>query len=287
MKVAIQGIESSFHDMAVRQLFPDNAQLLACDSFEKVAQEVANFNAEFGVLAIENTIAGSILPNYNIIDTGGFSIVDETFLKIDMHVMALPSERICDIEEIHSHPVALLQCKNYLQRFPPHCKIIEGKDTASVARRIVENNLKGVAAIAGKQVAEKFNLKILDSNIQNIKNNQTRFIVIARDTQLRPSDANKATLKFELNHEVGTLSNVLQLLSTFGISLTKIQSLPIVGRPWQYAFFIDVLFADITLFDEVMIVLEKAVSELKILGTYRQNLNCAPSSMAKLRIHGE
>ncbi len=288
MRIAIQGIESSFHDMAVQQLFPNReVQLIKCDSFEKVTQEVSNFNADFGVLAIENSIAGSILPNYNLIDSGNFKIVDETFLNIDMYVMALESESIYDIEEIHSHPVALLQCKDYLQRFPPHCKIIEGKDTASEARRIKENNLKGVAAIAGKQVAEKFGLKILDSKIQNIKENQTRFIVIGRKTQADVIEANKATLKFELDHHVGSLSNVLQLLSTFDINLTKIQSLPIIGKPWQYAFFIDVLFADYILFSEVTAILEKAVKELKVLGTYRQNLNRVPSTLTNVAVNGE
>ncbi len=288
MRIAIQGIESSFHDMAVQQLFPNReVQLIKCDSFEKVTQEVSNFNADFGVLAIENSIAGSILPNYNLIDSGNFKIVDETFLNIDMYVMALESESIYDIEEIHSHPVALLQCKDYLQRFPPHCKIIEGKDTASEARRIKENNLKGVAAIAGKQVAERFGLKILDSKIQNIKENQTRFIVIGRKTQADVIEANKATLKFELDHHVGSLSNVLQLLSTFDINLTKIQSLPIIGKPWQYAFFIDVLFADYILFSEVTAILEKAVKELKVLGTYRQNLNRVPSTLTNAAVNGE
>jgi prephenate dehydratase len=204
-----------------------------------------------------------------------------------MYVMALESETIHDIEEIHSHPVALLQCKEYLQRFPLHCKIIEGKDTASEARRIKENNLRGVAAIAGKQVAEKFGLKILESNIQTVKENQTRFIAIARKTLEQTSEVNKATIKFDLNHQVGSLCGVLQLLSTFDINLTKIQSLPIIGKPWQYAFFVDVLFSDYALFTEVTTLLEKTVNELKILGTYKQNLESVPSSRIKVTTHGE
>jgi prephenate dehydratase len=288
MKIAIQGIESSFHHLAAQKLFPNvEIQLITCDSFDQVTKEVANFNADVGVLAIENSIAGAILPNYNLIDSGDFQIVDELFLNIEMYVMALESESIHDIEEIHSHPVALLQCKDYLQRFPLHCKIIEGKDTASEARRIKENNLRGVAAIAGKQVAEKFGLKILESNIQTVKENQTRFIVVARNTHSQTFEANKATLKFELSHRVGSLCNVLQLLSTFDINLTKIQSLPIIGKPWQYAFFIDVLFSDYKLFTEVTTLLEKTVKELKILGTYKQNLESVPSKITNVTIHGE
>ena len=280
LKIAIQGIESSFHDMAVKKMFPnEEIELVMCNSFEKVTEAINNFNADFGVLAIENTIAGSILPNYNLIDASDLVIMDEVFLNIQMYIMALESETIHDILEIHSHPVALLQCKNYLQKFPPHFKIIEGADTASVAKKIKEQNLKGVAAIAGKQVAEKFGLKILDSKIQNNSNNQTRFVLIGKEVKAYTKDANKATLKFKLDHRVGSLSNVLQLFSTFEISLTKIQSLPIIGEPWQYAFFVDVVFKDYQLFKDVIKVLENAVKELKVVGAYKQNFENKPSQL--------
>jgi prephenate dehydratase len=282
LKIAIQGIESSFHDMAVKKMFPnDEIDLVMCNSFEKVTTSINNLNADFGVLAIENTIAGSILPNYNLIDTSNLIIIDEVFLNIQMYIMALKSETIYDIIEIHSHPVALLQCKNYLQKFPPHFKIIEGTDTASVAKKIKEQNLKGVAAIAGKQVAEKFGLKILESKIQNNSQNQTRFVLVGKNNKRYSKEVNKATLKFKLDHRVGSLSNVLQLFSTFEINLTKIQSLPIIGKPWQYAFFVDVFFKDYTLFNEVTKVLEKAVQELKIIGVYKQNFDNESSQLLK------
>ena len=282
LKIAIQGIESSFHDMAVKKMFPnDEIKLVMCNSFEKVTASINNLNADFGVLAIENTIAGSILPNYNLIDTSNLIIIDEVFLNIQMYIMALKSETIYDIIEIHSHPVALLQCKNYLQKFPPHFKIIEGTDTASVAKKIKEENLKGVAAIAGKQVAEKFGLKILESKIQNNSQNQTRFVLVGKNNKNYSKEVNKATLKFKLDHRVGSLSNVLQLFSTFEINLTKIQSLPIIGKPWQYAFFVDVFFKDYTLFNEVTKVLEKAVQELKIIGVYKQNFDNESSQLLK------
>jgi prephenate dehydratase len=280
LKIAIQGIESSFHDMAVKKMFPNQEiELVMCNSFEKVTESINDFSADFGVLAIENTIAGSILPNYNLIDSSDLVIMDEVFLNIQMYIMALESETIHDIIEIHSHPVALLQCKNYLQKFPPHFKIIEGADTASEAKKIKEQNLKGVAAIAGKQVAEKFGLKILDSKIQNNSDNQTRFVLIGKEVKAYTKDANKATLKFKLDHRVGSLSNVLQLFSTFEISLTKIQSLPIIGEPWQYAFFVDVVFKDYKLFKDVIKVLEKAVIELKVVGAYKQNFENKPSQL--------
>ena len=286
LKIAIQGIESSFHDMAVKKMFPnEEIELVMCNSFERVTEAINNFDADFGVLAIENTIAGSILPNYNLIDASDLIIMDEVFLNIQMYILALESETIHDILEIHSHPVALLQCKNYLQKFPPHFKIIEGADTASVAKKIKEQNLKGVAAIAGKQVAEKFGLKILDSKIQNNSNNQTRFVLIGKEVKAYTKDANKATLKFKLDHRVGSLSNVLQLFSTFEISLTKIQSLPIIGEPWQYSFFVDVVFKDYQLFKDVIKVLENAVKELKVVGAYQQNFENKPSQLLNNLIH--
>ena len=288
MKIAIQGIESSFHDMATRKLFPESDfELIKCETFEKVTECIDDFSADFGVLAIENTIAGSILPNYNLIDSSGLVIYDEIFLNIQMFIMALKSESIYDIEEVHSHPVALLQCKDYLRKLPPQLKIIEGLDTASEAKKIMEGNLKGVAAIAGKQVAEKFGLKILDSNIQNMKENQTRFVLIGKKEITPDDNANKATLKFELTHAMGSLSNALQLFTTFNINLTKIQSLPIIGKPWQYAFFVDVLFEDYKLFTEVIEVLKKAVSNLKVLGVYNQNIENIPSQLTNVLINGK
>jgi prephenate dehydratase len=187
--------------------------------------------------------------------------------------MALEGESIHDIKEVHSHPVALLQCKEYLRKFPPQFKVVEGKDTASEAKKIKEIGLKGVAAIAGVQVAEEFGLKILDSNIQSMKDNKTRFVLLGRKGSSLTTINNKASLRFQLNHDVGSLSGVLQLFDTFKINLTKIQSLPVVGKPWQYAFFIDVLFEDHKLFSEVITILENVVKDLKLLGVYRDNKN--------------
>ncbi|WP_347374155.1 prephenate dehydratase domain-containing protein [Aequorivita sp. Q41] len=288
LKVAMHGIESSFHHQAVEKLFPnEEITLLMCDSFEKVTNAVNNSMADYGVIAIENTIVGSILPNYSLIDTGAFEILAETVLNIQMYVMALETESIHDIKEIHSHPVALLQCSEYLQKFPPQFKIIEGKDTASEAKKIKDQNLLGVAAIAGKQVAEKFGLKILDSNIQDIKENHTRFVLLGKKEKQRVKKANKASLKFELDHNVGSLGNVLSLLTTFNINLTKIQSLPIVGKPWQYAFFVDVVFDDDNFFFEVMEILKKTVKELKILGVYQHDETTVETQFSNARINGK
>ncbi|MBL4662644.1 MAG: prephenate dehydratase [Flavobacteriaceae bacterium] len=289
MKIAIQGIEGSFHDEAVQKLFPKkDVDLVMCDSFDAVTQSVKNNKADFGVIAIENTIAGSILPNYNLIEAGDFEIFDEVFLNIQMYLMSLESESIIDIFEVHSHPVALLQCKDYLRKFPPQFKVIEGKDTASEAKRIKENNLAGVAAIAGKQVAERYGLKILDSNIQDIKENQTRFVLIGkRGTVLSKRSPDKATIKFVLGSEVGTLSQTLQVLVSYDINLTKIQSLPMLGTPWKYSFFVDVTFADAQKFYDAMESLESVVKELKIVGAYTQNHRNVPSELTDMIENGK
>lgn len=289
MKVAIQGIEGSFHDEAVQKLFPkQELELVKCDSFDKVIHQVGNQKAEYGVLAVENSIAGSILPNYNLIDTGDFEIYDEVFLNIQMYLMALKSESIIDIFEVHSHPVALLQCRDYLRKFPPQFKVIEGKDTASEAKRIKENNLQGVAAIAGKQVAERYGLKILDSHIQDIKENQTRFVLIGpKGSTLNKKPANKATIKFLLGSEVGSLCGALDVFKQFDINLTKIQSLPIVGEPWKYAFFVDVLFENVDVFYDAVEQLQKKVKELKILGTYSHNKQNVPSKLSNVLTDGK
>ena len=288
LKIAIQGIESSFHDMAVQKLFPnENVQIVECTSFEKVTESITSLQADYGVLAIENTIAGSILPNYNLIDSYNFEIIDEVFLNIQMYIMALASETIHDIKEIYSHPVALLQCKDYLKKFPPEFKIIEGKDTASEARKIKENNIKGAAAIAGKQVAEKYGLKILDSKIQNHKENQTRFVLIGKRNAINRNYVDKATLKFDLDHRVGSLSNILLLFSKFDINLTKIQSLPVIGKPWQYAFFIDVLFEDYNKFEQALEELKLNGTDIKTVGIYKHNIENAPSQLNALVLNGK
>lgn len=284
MKVAIQGIEGSFHDEAVQKLFPNmEVELVKCEAFDHVTQRVVDGKGDYGVLAIENTIAGSILPNYNLIDADTFEIFDEVFLNIQMYLMALETESIIDIFEVHSHPVALLQCKDYLRKFPPQFKIIEGKDTASEAKRIRENNIRGVAAIAGKQVAERYGLKILDSNIQDIKENETRFVLIGkRGDSFSKKVPNKATIKFQLGSEVGTLSRALQLLAEHNINLTKIQSLPVLGVPWRYAFFVDLTFEDSKNFYNAIKALAEQVKELKIVGAYTQNKENAPSELTNV-----
>ena len=280
MNIAIPGIESCFHDLAVRALFADvKVSLIPCSSFDGVTQAVADQKADFGVLAIENSIAGSILTNYNLIEGGAFEIYDEVFLNIQMYLMALPSASISDITQVHSHPVALLQCRNYLREFQGPLTVIEGRDTATEAKRIVTENLQGVAAIAGEEVAHRYGLKILDRHIQDIKNNQTRFVLIGPSGIITHKNLNKASIKFQLGHEIGSLSKALTILSDHGINLTKIQSLPVLGTYWRYAFFVDVTFDDLQDFEKAMTVLTPYLKNYKRLGVYATNRENAPSRL--------
>lgn len=282
MNIAIQGIEHSFHHQAVKRLFDQQSyELICCDSFDATTQAVAKGLAEFGVLAIENSIAGSILTNYNLLESGAFEIYDEIYLNIQMHLMALPNTRVEDIVEVRSHPVALLQCRDYLRQYQGQFRLVEGKDTASEAEQIVSQQLMGIAAIAGKDVAEAFGLEILDHQIQDIKQNQTRFVLFGRPGLSSEKIPNKASIKFQLGHEVGSLSRALGVLSDYGINLTKIQSLPVLGMNWRYAFFVDVTFDDQEAFKKAINILQEGVKNFKLLGLYAQNKENIPSKLGE------
>lgn len=282
MKIAIQGIQHSFHHQAVKRLFSDqNYELVCCDSFDATAQAVAHKNADFGVLAIENSIAGSILTNYNLIESGSFEIYDEIYLNIQMYLMALPNSRIEEVVEVRSHPVALLQCRDYLRKYEGKFRLIEGKDTASEAEKIMTEKLQGVAAIASLDVAEAFGLQVLDQQIQDIKQNQTRFVLFGLPGSASLKEPNKASLKFQLGHEVGSLGRALGILSDHDINLTKIQSLPVLGMNWRYAFFIDVTFDNRSNFDRAVAELQNSVKNFKLLGCYAQNKENSPTKMVE------
>lgn len=280
MKIAIQGIEHSFHHQAVKRLFEHQSYgLICCDSFDATAQAVANGSAEFGVLAIENSIAGSILTNYNLLESGSFEIYDEVYLNIQMHLMALPNTKIHEIVEVRSHPVALLQCRDYLRQYQGQFRLVEGKDTASEAQQIASEQLQGIAAIASKDVAEATGLEILAGQIQDIKQNQTRFVLFGLTGSSSQKTPNKASIKFQLGHEVGSLSRALAVLSDHDINLTKIQSIPVLGMNWRYAFFVDVTFEDQEQFKQAISVLQEGVKNFKLLGLYAQNKENIPSQL--------
>jgi len=267
--IAIQGAEGSNHHKVARDFYGDNIQLKECMSFDALVAHLLDNSATNGVMAIENTIAGSIIPNYALIDSNNLHIVGEEYLNIHHHLMALPGQTIKSIKEVWSHPMALLQCKEFFKKYP-HIKLVEDVDTAEVAKRISKENIKGVAAIAPKIAAEIFGLEVLEDDIQTIKDNSTRFVIVQTQKPTISSDLiNKASLKFQLNHKRGSLAALLNVLSDCKMNLTKIQSLPVIETPWKYSFFVDVTFDQITDYQKLVKIIEIMAEEFKILGTYK------------------
>ena len=267
--IAIQGAEGSNHHKVARDFYGDNIQLKECMSFDALVAHLLDNSATDGVMAIENTIAGSIIPNYALIDSNNLHIVGEEYLNIHHHLMALPGQTIKSIKEVWSHPMALLQCKEFFKKHP-HIKLVEDVDTAEVAKRISKENIKGVAAIAPIIAAEIFELEVLEDDIQTIKDNSTRFVIVQTQKPTISSDLiNKASLKFQLNHKRGSLAALLNVLSDCKMNLTKIQSLPVIETPWKYSFFVDVTFDQITDYQKLVKIIEIMAEEFKILGTYK------------------
>ena len=267
--IAIQGAEGSNHHKVARDFYGDNIALKECMSFDALVAHLLEGSATDGVMAIENTIAGSIIPNYALIDSNNLHIVGEEYLNIHHHLMALPDQTINSINEVWSHPMALLQCKEFFKKHL-HIKLVEDVDTAEVAKRIANENLKGIAAIAPKIAAEIFGLQVLEDDIQTMKDNATRFVIVQTEKpKLVPSQINKASLKFQLNHKRGSLAAVLNVLSDCKMNLTKIQSLPVIETPWKYSFFVDVTFEKYSDYQKLVKIIKIMAEEFKILGTYK------------------
>lgn len=273
-KVAIQGIAGSYHDIAARNYFEgEEIEIVGCNTFRDVISVIKNDPDTIGLMAIENTIAGSLLQNHELIRESGLSIVGEYKLRISHSLVALPGSKIEDIVEINSHPIALMQCADFLDSLP-NAKVVEKGDTAMSARWISENNLKGHAAICGKQAAKIYNMEILAEGIETNKRNFTRFLVIADrwnvDDLLRGVQKNKSSVVFALPHTSGSLSKVLSVLSFYDMNLSKIQSLPIIGREWEYLFYIDLTFTDYTRYKQALDAIIPLTKDFRILGEYAE-----------------
>lgn len=247
-RIAIQGVLGSYHDIAAHKYFKDEEiELICCNTFEDVFENMRKDSNVIGVIAIENTIAGSLLHNYELLRASGATIIGEHKLRISHSIMCLPDEDWKDLTEVNSHPVALAQCREFLQHHP-ELKVVETEDTAGSAENISKNQLKGHAAICSKYAAGLYGMKILQEGIETNKHNFTRFLVISdpwiADELKDRSKINKVNLVFSLPHSEGSLSKVLSIFSFYNINLTKIQSLPIIGREWEYLFYVDILFND-------------------------------------------
>lgn len=271
-KIAIQGVRGSFHELAATKHFESNIECIECITFKKVFDSVISGEADFGITAIENTVAGTILPNYAMLRDSGLQVIGEVYLHIQQNLLALKGQSIEDIKEVHSHPMALLQCQAFFEQHP-HIRLVEADDTAAAARRISENILKGIGAIAGTHVAEIYNLKILAEAIETHKKNFTRFLVIekAHDKGIIPN-ADKVSLYFTVSHQKGSLAKVLSQLADYDINLTKIQSLPIVGREWEYYIHVDMEFDSYKNYQNALSAIRPSLHEIKILGEYKRGI---------------
>jgi len=273
-RIAIQGQIGSFHDVASHMYFEgEDIELICCDTFEDVFQEMKKDSNVIALVAIENTIAGSLLHNYELLRESGVQIVGEHKLRIKHAIMCLPDEDWDDITEVNSHPVALMQCRDFLKKHPD-LKVVEADDTAGSAKMISEGQLRGHAAICSKFAAPLYGMKVLEDSIETNKHNFTRFLVLCDPWQAeelcQPSKSNKASIVFSLPHNEGSLSQVLSIFSFYKINLTKIQSLPIIGREWEYMFYIDVMYDDYTRYHQSIDAVRPLTKQLKILGEYKE-----------------
>lgn len=271
-KIAIQGIKGSFHHQVAREYFGREVPVDECRSFREVVDSLLTNRSVSAVMAIENSTAGTILPNYALIDENNLQIKGEHYIPIYMNLMVLPGQRMADIKKVCSHPMALLQCQSFFKDYP-QIELIEDTDTADVAKRIRNQNLTGVAAIASRAAAKIYGLEILNEGIQTMKSNSTRFLVLSsKNAAPVVTGSNKASLKFVLENKKGSLLSVLNILRDYDLDMSKIQSVPVVDVPWKYAFFIDVLFRDEEELQKVIEILGGITRELKVLGIYKNGL---------------
>ena len=276
--VAIQGIKGAYHEIAAREYFKqkngEEIDILSCRQFKDVILAVKKEPNLIGMIAIENTIAGSLLQNHELIRESDLVVVGEEKIRITHSIATLPDETLEMITEVNSHPIALMQCADYLKTLPK-IKIVEAEDTALSARLIAENNLKGHAAICSRYAAELYGLKVVEEGIETNKRNFTRFLLLVNrwlaDDMVKDSEINKSSVVFTLPHSEGSLSKVLAILSFYDVNLTKIQSLPILGREWEYLFYVDLTFQNLLRYKQSLDAVRPLTKDFKILGEYKEN----------------
>ncbi|PID68551.1 MAG: prephenate dehydratase [Flavobacteriales bacterium] len=272
MKIAIQGILGSFHHLVANQYFGKEMDYVSCDFFHEMPVLLTEDKVDAVVMAIENTLAGSILPNYALINEYDLKIQGEVHIPIHHHLLAVKGQKFEDIKEVRSHPMAILQCKQFFRKHS-NIRLVEETDTALVAKQISEEKITGVAAIASKIAAKIYGLEVIESGIQTRKENYTRFFILKKNngSLILDKNLNKASIRFVTHHKTGSLAEVLNVFADFDMNLSKIQSLPIIDQPWNYAFFADIIFKDYNCYQEAIAAVEKKVSEIKILGEYQKS----------------
>ena len=267
--IAIQGYEGSFHQVAVQQFFGKGTPVVCCATFRELVKKVSDKKqADGAMMAIENSIAGSILPNYNLLQKCDLKIVGEVYLQIKQNLLANPGISLEDIREVHSHPMAILQCLDYLEQF--NWKLVETEDTALSAKHVHQHKSRHIAAIASKLSADLYGLDVLAPNIHTEKNNYTRFLVLKRaDDAAELENADKASISFSTNHTRGSLAKVLSIVAKAGINLSKLQSFPKPGSDWKYYFHADLEFENVIQFNKLIKNMLPVTTQLKIYGTYK------------------
>ena len=271
-KVTIQGVSGCYHDAAARAYFAnDEVDTVACETFDDMFDRLKGDASLIGIMAIENTIAGSLLQNHELLRQSNLTVVGEYKMRISHVLCALPGQTIDNLTEVNSHPMALMQCGQYLHKHP-NLKIVEKTDTAGSAREIAENHLLGHAAVCGKYAAELYGLHVLEEGIETNKRNFTRFLILADPVMAKELTAgqtiDKASLVFTLPHTQGSLEKILTIFSFYDINLSKIQSIPIIGREWEYRFFINLTFDDYVRYRQSIEAVRPLISDFKILGEY-------------------
>lgn len=273
-KVAIQGVSGAFHEIAARQFFEgEDIEIIPCTTFKDLFHLLAADPSILGIVAIENTIAGSLLQNHNLLRESGCMIVGEHKLRISHTLAALPGQTISDITEVHSHPIALMQCEEFLEQHH-HLRAVESDDTALSAKEIAENKITGRAAICSAFAAEKYGLEVLADGIETNKRNFTRFLIIAQpslaEEMVKDIHLDKSSMVFTLPHEEGSLAKVLSILSFYHVNLTKIQSLPIVGREWEYQFYINLTFDNYERYRQSLDAVRPLLKDFQLLGEFKE-----------------
>jgi prephenate dehydratase len=270
-RVAIQGIRASFHEEAAFKFFGEDIETVECNSFKQTCEEMKHRNADYVVMAIENSIAGSLLPNYSLLREYNFPIVGEVYLPIQLHLLALPGVKFEDIKYVTSHPIAIRQCIDFFDEFP-HLQVIESNDTAACAKKIREENLTDTVAIANNLAAKLYNLEIMERRIESNKKNYTRFLILTSQTTDQ-APINKASLCFQVGNSVGSLSKVLNIFAEHSINLTKIQSMPVLGKRNEYNFYVDVEWKQQSDYDISIRKVLKHTVNFTIMGEYMRNDN--------------
>ena len=270
-KIAIQGVKGCFHEQAARLFYEgqgcSSPEIVECAEFDDLYKSLLSGQAQAAVMAIENTVSGGLLPNFELLRKYDRKIKGEVFLRIQQNLMALPGQKIEDIKEVRTHYMAINQTREFFKDYP-WIRLVESEDTAKSAADVAQNNLLGVGAVASELAADLYNLEVLAHSIETYKQNFTRFLILDDGLEVDKAQVNKASWCFTLNHKPGSLAHVLTILSFYDMNLTRIQSLPIPGQEWQYFFYVDIKFEDYLRYEQALSAVRPLMEDLNILGEY-------------------